>query len=210
MKKIISFTLAALLAVSFVACTPKDKNNTSSGVVSDINSSISSNISSMEESKPESTPTTQTGKLSTAFDAMTKDVFGVEAPSFQPIADKAQVKELTGVDVENAAVKDFLFTQPMINVQFQIFFGIEANDGKVADVEKMLKDYQAKILKEKTEFPYVDAGLEKAKGAKVVTEGNYVMYVCIANTANEEEYTQEKVDEQINKAVESLKASLKA
>lgn len=198
-KSLIVILMAGILTVSaMVGCASPKKDESS-------NTPSSENVSSEAPKKAES------GQLKSVYEKMLTEVFGDQGPGFGTVDDAAQVKELTGVDVQSDAVKEFLYAMPMMNVQFQVFFGIEANEGKVADAEKLLKDYQAKVITEKEEFAYVDFGLEKAKGAKVITIDNYVFYVCIANTYETEEdveITQADVDAKIDEAVKAVENAL--
>lgn len=195
----LALSMAALMALAaFAGCKAKE-GTTSSTPPS------STPVSSETPKKAAS------GQLDKIYEDTVAKVFGDQPPAFTKLEDKAQLKEMTGADVDNDAVKAFIYAMPMINVQFQILFGIEANDGKVADVEKLLNDYKAKVIADKEEFAYVDFGLEKAKGAQVVTIDNYVFYVCLANTfdlAEGEELTQADIDAKIQEAVDVVKAAV--
>lgn len=197
-KSIITISMALVLSISLMAgCTKKPATDSSS-------TPPSSTAPSSEAPKK-----AESGQLNTVYETVVKEVFGEEAPSFMLSEDKAQLKEMTGMDMSSDAVKEFIYAAPMMNVQFQILAGIEANEGKVADAEKILTDYQARVLADKEAFPYVDFGLEKAKGAKVITIDDYVFYVCMANPDIDAEDGQKAVDEAIAKTVKTIEDTLK-
>lgn len=199
-KALIVIMMAGLLSVSaMVGCsTGSNKNNSSTPPPSSAPSS-------------EAPKKAESGQLTNVYEKTIAAVFKDQAPGFTTINDATQLKDLTGVEVPSDVAKEFLYAMPMMNVQFQVFLGIEANEGKVADAEKILKDYQAKAIADKEAFPYVDFGVEKAKAAQVITVDNYVFYVCIANTYDDEvgtELSQEDVDAKVDEAAKAVKEAL--
>ncbi|MEG0692514.1 MAG: DUF4358 domain-containing protein [Oscillospiraceae bacterium] len=195
-KVILAFTLALVLSVSAMAgCSKKPTED----------------VTSSAPPSSEAPKKAQSGQLTAIYEDMLKEVFGEEQQRFMLNEDAVQIKELTGMDVSSDAVKEYIYAMPMMNVQFQIFVGVEAAEGKVADVEAMLNSYKDKVLAEKEAFPYVDFGLEKARGAKVITVDNYVFYVCIANPEfnPDVELKQADIDAQIEETIKVIKESIK-
>ena len=146
-------------------------------------------------------------KLRQVYDAVMKEMFPDGGPSMMQVETAEEVEEMTGITSDMA--DEVLISMAMINTQVDSFIGVLAKDGKVADVEKALNDYRDKIIAQREEFPYLPDHLPKAKGAQVVTEGNYVFYLSLSNSENYPEDTedlQSAVDTEIQRAVDAVKA----
>lgn len=202
MKKrvILAITMATILTASAMAGCTKTGSSSSSAP-----SSPSSEVSSEAPKKATA------GQLNDVYDAVYKAAFPTEGegPAMEPITDMTQIKEFTGVELTADLAKNAIYAMPMMNVQFQKFFGVEAADGKAADVEKLMKDYQTKVIADQEAFPYVDDTVEKAKAAQVITVDNYVFYICMADTTVLDEVTQDKVNEATKKLADAAKEAVK-
>ena len=197
-RSMITLMLALVLTLSLMAgCTGKPSDEDTSSVTPPVSS--------------EAPKVAVSGQLTTVYETMLEEVYGEEKPSFMLTEDTTMIKDMTGMEFASDAVADYIYAMPMINNQFQIFVGVEATKGNVAEIETMLTAYQAQVLKAQIEFPYVDFRVEKATAAQVITIDNYVFYVCIANPefGDGEEVTQEHIDTAIEKSVASVKEAIK-
>ena len=204
-RSMITLTLALVLTLSLMAgCTGKPSDEDTSSVTPPVSSEETADSEGEQK-------VAVSGQLTTVYETMLEEVYGEEKPSFVLNEDTTMIKDMTGMEFASDAVADYIYAMPMINNQFQIFVGVEATKGNVAEIETMLTAYQAQVLKAQIEFPYVDFRVEKATAAQVITIDNYVFYVCIANPefGDGEEVTQEHIDTAIEKSVASVKEAIK-
>lgn len=201
MRIIIAVSIVAMLAtVAMTGCTKAGDG------------SSSQTQSSSQAPSSEAPKKAVAGQLEDVYDAVYKATFPEEGPAMEPITDMAQIKEFTGVDLTSDIAQNVIYAMPMMNTQFQKFFGVEAVEGKEGEVEKLLKDYQTKVIADQEAFPYVDDTVEKAKAAQIVVVDNYVFYICMADTASLVEndvVTQDKVDAATKALADAAKSAVK-
>lgn len=181
MNKLLTFSLAAVLAVSLMAgCTPKDDANP--GIGSAPNEGQSSQAASSAESSSSGgdvSGAAESGKLSDIHEAV-KGVFGESyIPSMS--IDATMLEEQFGI--EQNLIKEVIAEGPMISMHVDMFIGIEAADAEKADlIEKALTSYRDSIAKDTMQYPM---NMAKVQAARVERIDNYVFFLLLGETTDE-------------------------
>lgn len=199
LKKMLALGLVMVMSLSVLVGCIKDKDEDD-----DANSSEPS------VSKPVSSDETKaaTGQVTAVYDAVMTSIFG-EEHSLMAQEDMVQIEEMFGLTED--MMKEFYIALPMMNVQVDTFIGVEANEGKVKEVETALNAYKDRIIADREAFPYLPDHLPKAKAAQVVVFDDYVFYLSLGYVSDDvtDEAMQESMDKEVEKAVEAVKETLK-
>lgn len=188
-KTILSLGLIMAIALSmFVGCG-NDKNNSKEEV-------------SSASKKAES------GQVTAVYNKVIETIYGKEAPVFERIEDAQRIEEMFGLKAD--VMKEHYIAMPMMNVLVDTVIGIEAKEGQVKAVEDALNQYKAKVIAQREEFPYLADHLPKAKAAQVITIDNYVFYLSLGSVSEDvnENNMQEKMNQEVQKAVDAVKSVL--
>lgn len=168
--------------------------------------------------KPTTPPTTEekpvdtskSGQLQGAYEATIAKVYEGNTPSFEISKDGSTIESRFGI--EAALYNEALVAMPIMNVNVDTFIGFEAKDEKSAEsIKAKLDSYKAGVIADREAFPYLPDHLPKAKAAKVVTKGNYVFYISMANISVdvEEDKLQEAIDAGVKVAVNTCLGAIK-
>ncbi|MBE6031954.1 MAG: DUF4358 domain-containing protein [Clostridiales bacterium] len=150
--------------------------------------------------------TVEPGLVDAAFEAANNAVFPNGGP-LGTIEDDAIAQDMFGLNME--WVKDYVIAMPMMNVHADTFIGVEAQEANVADVEAALNAYRDQIIADREAFPYLPDHLPKAQESQVVTIGNYVFFVSMADTSEAgEDGLNDLVKADTEKAVAAINEAL--
>lgn len=156
-------------------------------------------------SKKEGTTDATNGQLTKVHEAV-KNAFG-EAYTPSMAYDEVQLEEMFGVKKD--LVKEFIAEGPMMSVHVDTFVGIEANEGKVDEVEKALNAYKEKLVSDSMQYPM---NLPKIEASAVQKVGNYVFFMILGEIpmdAETEEAQLEAAKAEIEKATKAVEDTLK-
>ncbi len=148
-----------------------------------------------------------------AFDIM-ETMFGEGAGmALMYTNDTAYLTEMFGLPFDDTAViADLVLAQPMMNVQYQTYLAVQAQEGKVSDVEALLTRFrEEEVVRVGPPDPYAHVGNRylKAQASQILTIGDTVYFVAMGNDDNlGEEPALEAVQAEVQATVDILKASV--
>ena len=150
--------------------------------------------------------TVEPGLVNAAFEAADKAVFPNGGP-LGAMKDDAIAQDLFGLNTE--WMKDYVIAMPMMNVHVDTFIGVEAQEANVADVEAAMNAYRDQIIADREAFPYLPDHLPKAQDSQVITVGNYVFFISMADTSEApEDGLTDKIKEDMEKAIAAVNEAL--
>lgn len=152
----------------------------------------------------------KSGQLKGTYDATIAKVYAGNGPNFEVTGDASFISGRFGI--ESSLYNEALVAMPMMNVNVDIFMGFEAKDSKSAEsIKAKLDSYKASVIADREAFPYLPDHLPKARAAKVVTKGNYVFYISMADIPmeTEENKMQEVIDAGVKSAVDACLGAIK-
>lgn len=129
----------------------------------------------------------EAGPLGEVAMAMMETMFGEGAGgSLMHSSDAAFIKDMFNIELSDDVVANFVLSQPMMNVQYQTFFAIQAQEGQVAEAEAILTKYREdEIVRVGPPDPYahVDSRYLKAQAAQIVTIGDTVYFIAMGDVS---------------------------
>ena len=90
------------------------------------------------------------------------------------VYDEQMFKDLFGVDKE--LYDSYIAEGPMMSTHVDTFIAVEAKKGQGEAVEKILKDYQTKLIGDSMQYPM---NIAKVQSSQVIRNGDYVFYVML-------------------------------
>lgn len=183
-NKIFTLGLAFILATgALVGCTNSGNSN-----------STPSQNESTDSKEVES-------GLASEFHEAIKEAYGENyLPSME--LDETSFAEKFNVTMDN--VKEFIAEVPMIGAHVDTLVIIEANEGKVDEVESELNKYREALISDTMQYPM---NLAKINSSQVYKLGNYVFFVMLGaiDEVNEDEKEQlEFAQAETQKAIDAI------
>ena len=199
MKKRISILLSALVIMSAAAGCSRSSSSSQSGSTAPSPSSSESETVSIPDSArimeeedggiiPDEEPVVDSDidpTLQEVYEAV-KVAYGENyVPSMA--MEEQQLSEVCGINMEN--VDSYIAEGPLMSAHVDTFIGLKAVEGKGADVEKNLTDYQASLQEDALQYPM---NMAKVNSSQVVRHGDYVFFVMLGAFDERGETTEEQ------------------
>ena len=172
MKKVISFVLAAVMALSMVACGGGEE-------------AASYDVAAVAKTIEDANPI----RMSTPIDEFYMAFIGFGEVDFE-----------TGDYTLSDNVKSFAGSYCPITPGVDVILVVDAKDGKAEDVKAVLEARKAEIVAANEN--YVGSLLEKAKAGRVVVKGDVVVLVIAGDEMVVEDQGVEKAYEPVDAAIE--------
>lgn len=177
-KRMLQMLTVVVLGLALAACGGNDSNNNSGA---DTNTNNGSGAVTETDKPSEGTNDTDKGEADNGAQQVesTKDIVDailskVEQPSLMALEGDA-VKDIY-TTLDQALVEDFTIMMPMMNVKTNEIAVFKVKDAKdIPAIEKAIADRATNVQKQFE--TYLPDQYENAKNYKVVTEGNYVLFV---------------------------------
>lgn len=108
--------------------------------------------------------------------------------------DSQVLNDVMGISPE--LCESYVAEMPMISTFVETFIGVKAKEGKGADVEKALTEYQEYLLNDTMQYPM---NVSKIQASRVIRHGDYVFFVMLGGP---DDAAMEKGDEAALKSAE--------
>ncbi len=209
MKKILTFMLCAAMAISLVACSSAQEEESSAAESQTSESSQPESESEEPQSEGEDDSATDditVDQTLTTIHTELKTLYGEAYIPSMPI-DATMLGEVYGIDMAN--VDSFIAEAPMISTHVDTFIAIKATEGMGQTVTDQLNAYRDKLVSDTMQYP---SNLDKIQASQVVTVGDYAFFVMLGapgdNLAEDEwaAHAQSEIQKGVDKINEILSA----
>ncbi len=188
MKKLIALILSSVLLLSLTACSSNEESTQSEDIAT------TSEITHSEDTQTEDT----TPSPYDVNDAVMKIN---EVNVMDPIKDvSSDEMSLRGID--SSLYKAYYGTYYPVTPGIGMTLVIEANEGKAGDVEALVAEWQTYLYQSNENYP--GNITDKIEDARIVTKGNYVIFVIAVDDGSEEEVNIDDIYEKIDVAIDEF------
>ncbi len=192
MKKFIALSLVATMLLTLTACSSSEEETTS------------------EDTTQTTTESTQTEDATETTQDSPYDVndalAAINTANVMNDYTAAMVEDnLVVMGLDSSLYKSFAGTILKLEPGAGINLVVEANEGKAGEVETILNDYKDYLISSQelyaADFPSL---FEKIENARIVSKGNYVIFVVAVDLADNTEVNIDEVYENIDIAIDEF------
>ncbi len=191
MRKFLALGLSAFMLLSLTACSSSEEETTTSEETTTTESTQTA----------ESEETTSEDTTPSPYDVKEAVLAINTANVMDPSRDVSQdTMTLRGLD--SSMYKAYAGTEYPVTPGVGLTLVVEAHEGKVADVETALTDWKDYLYSSNENYP--GNITDKIEASKVVTKGNYVIFVIAVDNGLEEETNIDELYENIDIAIDEF------
>lgn len=170
-KKIISYLLISVLAISLAACGGKTEPPKGNDTVGD------------STAVPEDKKDIELDVIHTAV----KEAYGEDYIPSMPI-DAAVLQEKYGI--KSDWYTDMIAEEPMISVNVDTFIAVQAKEDNVKDVETALTQYRDTLISDTMQYPI---NLPKINASKILIIDNNVFFIMLGAVSDDMEQNEKEM-----------------
>ncbi len=186
MKKLLTLSLCAILLLSLTACSSSEEETTTTEDTTSSQNTDTTNDTATQESP---------------YDVNEIVAKINEVNVMNPTKDiDDDTMALNGLDetIYNSYAGTYYPVTPGVGMTLVV----EALEGKVADVETALKSWQDYLYSSNENYPGTIT--EKIENSRIVTKGNYVIFVIAVDNGQEDQADMSEVYENIDIAIDEF------